>query len=43
MVNYQKLTPQGITLAKKLIGYKTKVPFKQGLQLAIDWYRENLL
>jgi len=32
-----------ITLAKKLIGYKTKVPFKQGLQLAIDWYRENLL
>ncbi len=32
-----------ITLAQKLIGYKTKVPFKQGLQLAIDWYRENLL
>ena len=32
-----------ITLAKKLISYKTKVPFKQGLQLAIDWYRENLL
>ncbi len=32
-----------ITLAWKLIGYKTKVPFKQGLQLAIDWYRENLL
>ncbi|MCH7556645.1 MAG: SDR family oxidoreductase [Planctomycetes bacterium] len=32
-----------ITLAKKLIDYKTKVPFKQGLQLAIDWYRENLL
>jgi nucleoside-diphosphate-sugar epimerase len=32
-----------ITLALKLIGYKTKVPFKQGLQLAIDWYRENLL
>jgi len=32
-----------ITLARKLIGYKTKVPFKQGLQLAIDWYRENLL
>jgi len=32
-----------ITLAKKLIGYKTKVPFKQGLQLAINWYRENLL
>jgi len=32
-----------ITLAKKLISYKTKVPFKQGLQLAINWYRENLL
>jgi len=32
-----------ITLSNKLIGYKTKVPFKQGLQLAIDWYRENLL
>jgi len=32
-----------ITLAMKLIGYKTKVPFKQGLQLAINWYRENLL
>ena len=32
-----------ITLAQKLISYKTKVPFKQGLQLAIDWYRENLL
>jgi len=32
-----------ITLAEKLIGYKTKVPFKQGLQLATNWYRENLL
>jgi UDP-glucose 4-epimerase len=32
-----------ITLAEKLIGYNTKVPFKQGLQLAIEWYRENLL
>ncbi len=32
-----------ITLAEKLIDYKTKVPFKQGLQLAIGWYRENLL
>lgn len=32
-----------ITLAEKLIGYKTKIPFKQGLQLAINWYRENLL
>ena len=32
-----------IKVAEKLIGFKTKVPFKQGLQLAIDWYRENLL
>jgi len=32
-----------ITLAEKLISYKTKVLFKQGLQLAINWYRENLL
>ncbi|MFZ2147776.1 MAG: SDR family oxidoreductase [Sedimentisphaerales bacterium] len=32
-----------ITLAKKLIGYKTKIPFKQGLKLAIDWYRDNLI
>ena len=32
-----------ITLAEKIIGYKSKVPFKQGLQRAIDWYRENLL
>lgn len=32
-----------ITLAKKLIGYEPKVPFKKGMQLAIDWYRENLL
>lgn len=32
-----------ISLAKKLIGYTPKVPFKQGLELAIDWYRKNLL
>ncbi len=32
-----------ITRAEKLIGYKTTVPFKQGLQLAINWYRDNLL
>jgi UDP-glucose 4-epimerase len=32
-----------ITLAEKLLGYKTKVPFKQGLKLAINWYRDNLL
>jgi UDP-glucose 4-epimerase len=32
-----------ISLAEKIIGYETRVPFKQGLQLAIDWYRENLI
>lgn len=32
-----------ITLAKKTIGYKPAVLFKQGLELAIDWYRDNLL
>lgn len=32
-----------ITLAGKLISYKPIVPFKQGLEKAIDWYRENLL
>ncbi|MHC4070722.1 MAG: SDR family oxidoreductase [Planctomycetota bacterium] len=31
-----------ITAAKKLIGFKPAVPFREGLQLAIDWYRENL-
>jgi len=32
-----------ITLAEKTIGFKPKVQFKQGLQKAIDWYRENLV
>jgi len=32
-----------ITAAQNLLGYKPTVPFKQGLELAIDWYRENLL
>jgi len=32
-----------ITLAKKLIGFKPVVPFSQGLELAIEWYKENLL
>jgi nucleoside-diphosphate-sugar epimerase len=32
-----------ITLAKKLIGFKPKVSFKQGLRMAINWYRDNLL
>jgi UDP-glucose 4-epimerase len=32
-----------ITLAKKLIGFKPKVSFRDGLQEAIGWYQENLL
>ena len=32
-----------IKLAKKLIGYKSVVGFKEGLEKAIEWYRENLL
>jgi len=32
-----------ITLAQKTIKFKPKVQFKQGLQKAINWYRENLL
>jgi len=32
-----------ITLAQKIIGFKSKMTFRQGLQKAIDWYRENLL
>ena len=32
-----------ITAATNLIGYKPAVSFEQGLQKAIDWYRENLL
>jgi nucleoside-diphosphate-sugar epimerase len=32
-----------ITLAKKVIGFQPKVSFKNGLKLAINWYRENLL
>jgi nucleoside-diphosphate-sugar epimerase len=32
-----------ITLAEQLIGFKPKVSFRQGLEKAIDWYRENLL
>jgi len=32
-----------ITIAKNILGFKPTVPFKQGLRLAIDWYRENLL
>jgi nucleoside-diphosphate-sugar epimerase len=32
-----------ISAAENLIGFKPKVPFKQGLQFAMEWYRENLL
>ena len=32
-----------ITLAQQIIGFEPTVPFKQGLQKAIDWYRDNLL
>jgi len=31
-----------ITLARKLIGFTPTVQFKEGLEKAIDWYRENL-
>ena len=32
-----------ITLAKKTIGYEPMVLFREGLQKAIGWYRDNLL
>jgi nucleoside-diphosphate-sugar epimerase len=32
-----------IVLAKKTIGYKPTVLFREGLQKAIGWYRDNLL
>jgi nucleoside-diphosphate-sugar epimerase len=32
-----------IALAKKLIGFKPVILFKEGLKKAITWYRENLL
>ncbi len=32
-----------ITRARKLLGYAPRVGFKQGLRLAIDWYREHLV
>jgi len=32
-----------ITAAEKLLAFKPKVSFRQGLELAINWYRENLL
>jgi nucleoside-diphosphate-sugar epimerase len=32
-----------ITAAKNLIGFKPVIQFEDGLQKAIDWYRDNLL
>jgi nucleoside-diphosphate-sugar epimerase len=32
-----------ITAAGKLLRFRPRVPFKQGLQKAIDWYRSNLV
>jgi nucleoside-diphosphate-sugar epimerase len=32
-----------ITLAKKTIDYESIVPFRQGLERSIEWYRANLL
>jgi len=32
-----------ITAAQNLIGFKPTVSFREGLRLAIDWYRENLI
>jgi len=32
-----------ISAAKKLLGYDPKISFEQGLEMAIDWYRDNLL
>jgi UDP-glucose 4-epimerase len=32
-----------ISLAEKLLGYKPVISFEDGLKLAINWYRDNLL
>jgi len=32
-----------ISLAKELIGFEPVISFEDGLQLAIDWYRDNLI
>ncbi len=32
-----------ITLAEKLLAYKPLIDFREGLELAINWYRDNLL
>jgi len=31
-----------VTLAKETIGYEPKIYFEEGLEKAIDWYKENL-
>jgi nucleoside-diphosphate-sugar epimerase len=32
-----------ISLAKQIIGFEPLISFKDGLRLAIDWYKENLI
>jgi len=32
-----------ITAARNLIGFEPVIPFRQGLEKAIDWYRHNLI
>ena len=32
-----------ISLAQEIIGYKSVIPFKAGLEKAIDWYSKNLM
>lgn len=32
-----------ISLAEKLIGFKTKVSFEEGIQQTIEWYKENII
>ena len=31
-----------ITRAKEILGFEPRIDFKQGLRLAIDWYKANL-
>ena len=31
-----------VSRAKELIGYEPKITFEQGIEMAIDWYRQNL-
>jgi nucleoside-diphosphate-sugar epimerase len=32
-----------IQLARKLIGFRPVMDFRQGLEIAIDWYKANLM